>query len=89
MGVILSGYVDVPDGDLSIVEANLPKHITLSLAEDGCVSFNVCIDPQDPNRYLVNEEFANQAAFDTHQTRVKASEWGQATAHLHREYTIS
>lgn len=89
MGVILSGYVDVPDGDLATVEAQLPTHIALSRAEDGCVSFNVRVDSQNPNRYLVDEEFATQTAFDAHQARVKASEWGQATAHLHREYTIS
>jgi len=89
MGVILSGYVDVPNGDLATVEAQLPTHIALSRAEDGCVSFNVRIDPQNPNRYLVDEEFTTQSAFDAHQARVKASEWGQATAHLHRKYTIS
>lgn len=89
MGVILSGYVDVPDGDIATVEAHLPTHIRLSRAEDGCVSFNVCVDPQNPNRYLVDEEFATQSAFDAHQTRVKSSKWGQVTAHLHREYKIT
>ena len=89
MGVILSGYVDVPDGDIATVEAHLPAHIRLSRAEDGCVSFNVCVDPQNPNRYLVDEEFATQTVFDAHQTRVKSSEWGQVTAHLHREYKIT
>lgn len=89
MGVILSGYVDVPDGDIATVEMHLPTHIRLSFAEDGCVSFDVRVDPQNPNRYLVDEEFSTQTAFDAHQARVKASEWGQATAHLHREYTIT
>ena len=89
MGVILSGYVDVPDSDIAMVEKHLPTHIRLSLAEDGCVSFNVLVDPQNPNRYLVDEEFTTQAAFDAHQARVKASEWGQATAHLHRQYKIT
>jgi|LGVE01.1.fsa_nt_gb quinol monooxygenase YgiN len=88
MGVILSGHLDVPDGDIATVEAHLPNHIRLSRAEDGCISFNVCIDPQNPNRYLVDEEFTTQAAFDVHQARVESSEWGQVTAHLHREYKI-
>lgn len=88
MGVILSGYLDVPDADLPTVAAHLPEHIRLSLAEDGCISFNVRVDPEDPNRYLVDEEFASQASFDAHQARVKASDWGQATAHLNRAYTI-
>ncbi len=88
MGVILSGYLDVPDGDIATVENHLPTHITLSRAEGGCVSFDVRVDPQNPNRYLVEEEFTTQAAFDSHQARVKASEWGRATAHLKRRYKI-
>ena len=89
MGVILSGYLDVHDGDIEIVEKHLPAHIRLSLAEDGCVSFHVRVDPTNPNRYLVDEEFATQMAFDAHQSRVKSSEWGQATAHLKRQYKIT
>ncbi len=89
MGVILSGYVDVPDADIAIVEKHLPTHIRLSRAEDGCISFNVHVDPENPNRYLVDEEFATQASFDAHQTRVRASEWGQVTAHLNRKYKIT
>ncbi len=89
MGVNLSGYLDVPDGDIAIVEKHLPTHIRLSRAEDGCVSFDVRVDPKNSNRYLVDEEFATQAAFDAHQARVKSSEWGQATAHLHREYKVT
>ena len=88
MGVTLSGHVVVPDADIAIIKAHLPTHIRLSRAEAGCVSFNVCIDPENPNRYLVEEEFIDQAAFDTHQARVKASDWGKATAHLAREYQI-
>lgn len=89
MGVILSGYLDVPDSDIALVEAHLPTHICLSRAEDGCVSFDVYVDPTNPNRFWVEEEFTTQAAFDAHQARVKASEWGQATAHLTRRYEIT
>jgi len=89
MGVTLSGHLDVPDEDIATVDAHLPTHIRLSRAEDGCVSFDVYVDPTNPNRYVVAEEFATQSAFDAHQTRVKASEWGQATAHLRRQYNIT
>jgi len=89
MGVILSGYVDVPDSEIATVEKHLPTHIKLSRLECGCISFDVHVDPQNPNRYLVDEEFTTQAAFDTHQARVKSSEWGQATAHLERQYKIT
>ncbi len=87
--MILSGYLDVPNSDIATVKRHLPTHIRLSLAEDGCVSFDVRVDSQNPNRYLVDEEFATKAAFEAHQARVKTSEWGLATAHLHREYKIT
>ena len=89
MGVILSGYLDVPDADIATVEKHLPVHIRLSRAECGCISFDIRKDPQNPNRYLVDEEFTTHAAFAAHQARVKASEWGRATAHLQRQYKIS
>jgi len=38
---------------------------------------------------LVDEDFATQASFDAHQARIKTSEWGQATAHLKRQYKIT
>ncbi|MEO1919544.1 MAG: putative quinol monooxygenase [Paracoccaceae bacterium] len=88
MGVTLSGYLDVPDADIAIVEKHLSIHILLSRAEYGCISFDVRPDPNNSNRYLVDEEFTTQAAFDAHQTRTKASEWGTATAHLHRKFSI-
>lgn len=89
MGIVLTGYVDVPDADIATIKAHLPTHVRLSRAEDGCISFNVNVDPENPNRYLVDEEFATQASFDAHQARVKASEWGKVTAHLVRKYEIS
>jgi len=89
MGVILSGQLDVPDEDIAMVEAHLPVHIRLSRAEDGCVSFDVYVDSTNPNRYVVEEEFATQVSFDAHQARVKASEWGRVTAHLKRQYKIT
>lgn len=89
MGVKLSGYLDVPDADIPLVEEHLPTHIKLSRAEGGCISFNVYADPENSNRFLVEEEFTTQAAFDDHQIRAKQSEWGRVTAHLNRKYRIS
>ena len=88
MGINLSGYLGVPDADIALVEKHLPTRIILSRAECGCISFDVRVDSENPNRYLVDEEFTTQAAFDAHQVRTKASEWGTATAHLHRKFTI-
>lgn len=89
MGITLSGHVVVPAADLEAVKARLPDHIRLTLAEPGCLSFDVRPAPNDPGRYLVNEHFRDRAAFDAHQARVKSSDWGRATAHLARKYEIS
>ncbi len=85
----LRGYLEVPDQDLEIVKQHLPEHIKLTLAEAGCISFKVYPDPENQNRYQVEEVFANQQAFETHQDRVKSSAWGEATKHLKRHYKIS
>jgi hypothetical protein len=31
----------------------------------------------------------DQAAFDSHQARVQASEWGRATAGIERDYVVA
>ncbi len=89
MGVVLSGYLEVPDEDIKTVTDHLPDHIRLTLAERGCLAFSVRADPENPNIYLVDEEFSDRSTFDAHQARVKASDWGRVTAHLSRKYKIS
>lgn len=90
MGMItLTGYILVPDADIATVEKHMPDHNRLSLEEDGCLEFNLRVDPTNPNRYLVDELFKDRAAFDVHSVRAKASAWGNATAHLERSFEIS
>jgi len=86
--VVLSGFLVVADQDREIIEAHLPRHIRLTRAETGCLAFDVVPDPHDGSRYLVEEIFASKTAFEAHQARVKASDWGRATAHMQRHYTI-
>lgn len=74
--------------DVSIVERFLPKHVELSRDEPGCLRFEVT-QTDDPLVWNVSEQFTDQASFDSHQARVKASEWGHATAHIQRDYTIT
>ncbi len=79
----------MPAADRETVRALLPAHIRLTLAEAGCLSFDVRPDPDHAGRFLVNEHFRDRAAFDAHQKRVKSSDWGRATAHLERRYTVT
>ena len=87
--VILSGYIIVPNDDLESVEQALILHTQLTLAEAGCLIFEVIKDVNDPNRYSVYEEFIDQAAFEDHQTRVKNSHWGKVTVNVERHYQVS
>ena len=74
--------------DLAIVKAQLPNHIHLSRAEPGCLSFSVA-QTANPLVWQLDESFVNQAAFDAHQTRTRASKWWQVSQHIIRDFQIT
>ncbi|GKY87654.1 putative quinol monooxygenase [Sinisalibacter aestuarii] len=84
----LTGHIDVPEPRRAAIAAALPEHIRLTRAEPGCLAFEVRPDPAMPGRYTVAELFASRAAFEAHQARVAASDWGRISAGLPRSYTI-
>jgi quinol monooxygenase YgiN len=86
--VFLDGHIDVPQERIDTVSEALPAHIALTRAEPGCLSFDVKPCATVAGRFLVAEVFANQAAFDAHQVRTKASDWFQVTDGIAREYKI-
>lgn len=89
MGIVkLTGFLEVPDTDIALVQKHAPAHIRLSREEDGCLKFDLWQDAIDPNKFRVDEAFKDRAAFELHSKRAKASEWGQKTAHLDRQFTI-
>jgi quinol monooxygenase YgiN len=87
--VKLAGILQVPDADIALVEQYLPAHRQRTLAEPGCLVFEVRPDSNDPNQYQVREHFVDRPAFEAHQLRVKNSEWGRVTAHLPRDYSVT
>lgn len=86
--IILSGDIQIPEGDLEAVRAALPAHIAATRAEPGCIIFEVSEDPHDPCRFRVYEEFDSMASFDEHQRRAAASDWSEVTRNVVRNYTI-
>ncbi len=84
----LTGHIDVPTDRLDSIEAALVEHKALSRAESGCIAFSVEPCDQVEGRFLVSELFRDQAAFEAHQTRVKASDWGRISAGIPRNYKI-
>lgn len=87
--VTLKGFILVPDADLPAVKRELKTHIKLTLAEPGCLSFNVVQCTDNPNRFDVYEEFESRAAFETHQERIKNSTWAGVTVNVQRHYELS
>ena len=73
--------------ETELVAKLLPTHIELTRAEPGCISFEVT-RTADPLVWQVEERFVSQPAFEAHQNRVSASEWGTRTSEIMREYII-
>lgn len=76
-----------PD-DIALVTQHLPAHIAASRAEPGCMSFNV-VQSADPLVWQLDESFTDQAAFDAHQARTRASPWFGVSRHLGRDFNIT
>lgn len=85
----LNGYIDVPQDMIAQAIPLLETHIELTRAEAGCISFDVTPSALVPARFDVAEVFADQAAFDLHQARSKASLWGVFTQAMPRSYEIT
>ncbi|OEF87955.1 putative quinol monooxygenase [Vibrio splendidus] len=87
--VILQGHILVPDNDLEAVTQALVVHKELTLGEPGCIVFRVSQSTLQPNRFEVYEEFTSREAFEAHQQRVKASEWGEISQNVTRHYQVT
>ncbi|WP_394182942.1 putative quinol monooxygenase [Marinomonas posidonica] len=87
--ITLTGHIMVPHQDLNQVQQALSEHIKLTQEETGCLVFKVTQNVHNPLRFEVYEEFIDQAAFDLHQARVKASLWGQVAQNVERFYNVS
>lgn len=86
--IYLDGYLDIPPDRQEAVMAALPKHVELTLAEPGCLKFEVMESAETAGRLLVSEIFVDQAAFEAHQTRNRASDWFQITSGIERHFAI-
>ncbi|TCR00474.1 antibiotic biosynthesis monooxygenase [Neorhizobium sp. JUb45] len=87
--VRLSGFLRCTTAEeVEIVKAYLPDHLLLTKAEPGCLSFEVS-QTEDPSVWRVEEVFSDQAAFDFHQQRTRASAWFSATSRIVRDYVVT
>ncbi|WP_222432189.1 putative quinol monooxygenase [Leekyejoonella antrihumi] len=73
------------DDEVAVVTEHLARHVALTRAEEGCISFDVTRS-DDPLVWRVDEWFRDAAAFASHQERVAHSEWGRSTVGIERRY---
>lgn len=86
--VFLNGQLVCNDPEqAAVVEQHLPRHLALTRAEPGCLSFEVK-RTGNPLVWQVDEQFRDAESFRAHQQRVAESEWGRATAGIVRQYEI-
>lgn len=86
--VTLKGYILVPANKLKIIKKELEIHKKLTLNEDGCITFNVKQNKEEPTKFDVYEEFIDKVAFNNHQKRIRSSKWGDVTKNVKRFYEI-
>ncbi|GAL17404.1 arginase [Vibrio maritimus] len=86
--VILTGYIEVPNDEISVVTEALNEHILLTRKESGCIVFKVTPHEDISGRFDVYEEFVDTAAFELHQARVAKSDWGKVTVNVKRFYEV-
>ncbi|HKT56197.1 MAG TPA: antibiotic biosynthesis monooxygenase [Microbacterium sp.] len=87
--ITLTGRLICADDDeAATVLRHLDRHIELTRAESGCLQFDV--EPTaDPLVWTVCERFVDRSAFESHQLRVRGSDWGRATASIERDYVVA
>lgn len=73
--IVVNGTITCPPEDLEKVAPGLADHVRLTNAEDGCISFSISASEDDPCIFIVSERFDDQAAFDVHGARTRASAW--------------
>ena len=88
MPVRIEGYLIIPKSHLAAVMEALPHHIELTRQEQGCVSFEVTQNADNPNRLDVAEVFRDQAAFEFHQQRSRTSPWWEVSSAAERHFEI-
>lgn len=88
MKVVLKGFMAVSADDLDSVRAHLDTHIQLTRAESGCITFHVAQRAGNGLIFDVYEEFVDEAAYFSHQERVKTSSWGNVARNVERHYEV-
>ena len=88
MAVVLTGYIKVSRSERRVSQQHLAQHIQNARQEAGCLAFEVNQSAEDDCVFTVFECFKDQAAFESHQGRVKVSFWSEISRNAERIFSI-
>ncbi len=88
MAVVLTGYIKVSRSERRVSQQHLAQHIQNARQEAGCLAFEVNQSAEDDCVFTVFECFKDQAAFESHQGRVKVSFWSEISRNAERVFSI-
>lgn len=87
--IVIGGTITCTPEDIDMVIERVKEHIRLTRLEAGCITFDITQSDDDPCVFKVSERFVDQAAFDAHSTRTRASVWWEKTKHFPRDMKIT
>ena len=86
--IVINGTITCEPVDTKMVAERVKEHIRLTRLEEGCIKFDITQSENDACVFNVSERFVDQAAFDRHTARSRASVWWEKTKHIPRDMTF-
>jgi quinol monooxygenase YgiN len=67
MSLVLQVVIRIKPENVAAFMAKLDENASSARQEPGCRQFDVLVDPEDRNRVMLYEVYADEAAFEAHQ----------------------
>lgn len=87
--IVIGGTIICTPDDIDMVVVRVREHIRLTRLEPGCITFDITQSGSNPCVFDVSERFVDQAAFDAHTSRTRASVWWEKTKRIPRDMKIT
>ncbi|MFZ5708194.1 MAG: putative quinol monooxygenase [Pseudomonadota bacterium] len=90
MPITLTGFLTCRTlAEADRASETLADHLRSTLAEDGCMSFEIHRSMADPVCFAVRAVFRDRESLAAHLARAGTSDWGKATRHAARDFRLS
>ena len=70
MKVVIAAYIDIKPDQVEKFLNEIDAAVDGSRAEEGCISYTLYADTKDTSKFIMFEEWKNQAAVDSHNETV-------------------